>query len=153
MRPQLRVATASDEPFLWDMLYLALFVPPGEPALPRSVLHHAAIARYVDGWGNRTGDSGLIALVDGAPVGAAWLRYFPASDPGYGFVDERTPELSVAVLPTHRSMGIGSHLIQELLRNAHAVSLSCDPANPAWRLYVRFGFRPLPDGRTMLRRS
>jgi len=99
----------------------------------------------------RRGDLGLIALIDGAPVGAAWLRYFAASDPGYGFVDERTPELSIAVLPAHRGNGIGSSLMQGLLEGVHSTSLSCDPANPAWGLYVRFGFAPLPDGRTMLR--
>src|SRR5216683_4225921 len=58
------------------------------------LLREPAIARYVEEWGIRSGDSGLIALVDGAPVGAAWLRCFSASEPGYGFVDERTPELS-----------------------------------------------------------
>jgi len=133
------------------MLYLALFVPPGEPPLPRSVLGNPAIARYVDGWGTRSGDSGLIALVNGASVGAAWLRCFPASEPGYGFVDEGTPELSVAVLPAHRGKGIGSRLVDQLLQRVDATSLSCDPANPAWRLYIRLGFKPLPDGRTMLR--
>jgi len=148
---ELRTGTASDEPFLREMLYLALFVPPGAPPPPRSVLSAPTIARYVDGWGTRSGDSGLIALVDRSPVGAAWLRCFPASGPGYGFVDERTPELSVAVLPTYRGLGIGSHLIEGLLQSVPAVSLSCDPANPAWRLYIRLGFRPLPDGRTMLR--
>jgi len=114
-------------------------------------LRDPAIARYVDGWGTRSGDSGLIALVDSAGVGAAWLRYFPASEPGYGFVDERTPELSIAVLPAYRGKGIGSRLVERLLQGVHATSLSCDPANPAWRLYLRLGFEPLPDSRTMLR--
>jgi GNAT superfamily N-acetyltransferase len=147
----MRAATVSDEPFLWEMLYLALFVPPGQPPLPRSVLRERAIARYVEDWGRRNGDSGLIALVDGAPVGAAWLRYFSASEPGYGFVDERTPELSIAVLPAHRGKGIGFELIERLLERVHSTSLSCDPANPAWRLYARLSFEPLPDSRTMLR--
>ena len=151
MSCELRAATASDEAFLWEMLYLALFVPPGEPALPRSVLRDPAVARYVEDWGTRGGDSGLIALVDGAPVGAAWLRRFPASEPGYGFVDEGTPELSTAVLPAHRGNGIGSRLIKEVLEGVDSASLSYDPGNPAWRLYARFGFEVLPDGRTMLR--
>jgi GNAT superfamily N-acetyltransferase len=98
-----------------------------------------------------SGDSGLIALVQRVPVGAAWLRFFPASDPGYGFVDERTPELSVAVLATYRRKGIGSLLIDRLLQSVDPASLSCDPANPAWRLYIRLGLAPLEDGRTMLR--
>jgi GNAT superfamily N-acetyltransferase len=148
---ELRVATVSDQPFLWEMLYLALFVPPGEPPLPRSLLRTPTIARYVDRWGIRSGDSGLIALVDGAPVGAAWLPCFPASAPGYGFVDERTPELSIAVLPAHRCKGIGTRFLERLLQGVHATSLGCDPANASWRLYLRLGFEPLPDGRTMLR--
>ena len=151
MSCELRAATVSDESFLWEMLYLAIFVPTGKPPLPLSILRDPAIARYVEDWGIRSGDSGLIALVDGAPVGAAWLRYFPASEPGYGFVDERTPELSIAVLPAHRGKGIGSRLMERLLQGVDSSSLSCDPANPSWRLYVRLGFEPLPDGRTMLR--
>src|SRR5260370_39540959 len=105
-----------DEAFLWEMLYLALFVPPGEPPLPRSVLRDPAIARYVEGWGMRSGDSGLIGLDDGAPVGAAWLRCFPASGPGYGFLAGRTPALSVAVLPAHCGQGIVSRPLETLLR-------------------------------------
>ncbi len=151
MRVEMRAATASDEPFLWEMLYLALFVSPGEPPLPRSILRDRGIARYVEDWGIRNGDSGLIALVDGVPVGAAWLRCFPASEPGYGFVNERTPELSIAVVPAHRGKGIGFALIERLLEVFPSVSLSCDPANPAWRLYARLGFEPLPNSRTMLR--
>ena len=151
MSCELRAATVSDESFLWEMLYLAIFVPTGKPLLPRSILRDPAIARYVEDWGIRSGDSGLIALVDGAPVGAAWLRCFPASEPGYGFVDERTPELSLAVLPAHRGKGIGSRLMERLLQGVDSTSLSCDQANPSWRLYVRLGFEPLPDGRTMLR--
>ena len=151
MSLELRAANILDEPFLWEMLYLALFIPAAEPPLARSVLRNPEIARYVDGWGTRCRDTGLIALVDNSPVGAAWLRWFPASDPGYGFVDESTPELSVAVLPAHRGKGIGSLLLERLLDGVPATSLSCDPANPAWRLYLRLGFKSLPDGRTMLR--
>jgi GNAT superfamily N-acetyltransferase len=134
------------------MLYLALFVAPGQPALPRSVLRDPRVARYVDGWG-APGDRGLIARVDGVEVGAAWVRYFTAGEPGYGFVDERTPELSVAVLAAYRGKGIGTQLVELLVEGVPSISLSCDPANPAWRLYLRLGFEPRPDGRTMLRNS
>jgi GNAT superfamily N-acetyltransferase len=151
MNCSLRTAVVSDEPFLLEMLYLALFVPPGEPLLSRSVLGDPAIARYVESWGTGARDRGLIAVVDRMPVGAAWQRCFRASEPGYGFVNEEIPEVSIAVLPAYRGRGIGSRLLEELLRGADATSLSCDPANPAWRLYRRLGFDPLPDGRTMLR--
>ncbi len=151
MNCKLRAATATDEAFLFEMLYLAVFVPPGGCPLPRSVLAEPSIARYVAGWGTRSGDAGLIAMVEGEPVGSAWLRRFPAFEPGYGFVDEMTPELSVAVMPDYRGKGIGTLLVARLLDGVPAASLSCDPENPAWRLYMRLGFEPLPDGRTMLR--
>ena len=148
---ELRAASLDDELFLREMLYLALYVPEGAPQLPRSVLNDPLVSRYVDEWGHRPGDRGLIALTDGVRVGAAWLRLFPASDPGYGFVNESTPELSIAVLPEYRGRGVGSALLKELLRDVPAASLSCDPANPAWNLYLRFEFLPLGDGRTMVR--
>jgi hypothetical protein len=114
--------------FLWEMLYLALFVPPGQPPLPRSVLRDPAIAHYVEGWRMRSGDLGLIALVDGAPVGAAWLRYFAASDPGYGFVSESTPELSVAVLPGRRLEPHPNVVSPSKPRNPE----QCEPPTLAW---------------------
>ena len=152
MNLQLRAALKADEPFLREMLYLALFVPAGHDPLPRTVLNEPSIARYVDGWGTWEGDRGLIAMVDGRTVGAAWLRLFPASDPGYGFVSEQIPELSVAVEPEHRGRGIGTVLIERVIEDAGAVSLSCAPSNPARRLYNRLGFEELADGRTMVRR-
>ncbi len=87
-----------------------------------------------------------IVAEDGPPVGAAWLRLLPEQDPGYGFVDEQTPELSIGVAPSHRGRGIGSLLLEALIEAAreqryHALSLSVEPDNPARRLYERHGFR------------
>ena len=145
-----RSATTNDAPFLREMLYLALFVRPGSLSYPRSILDDPAIERYVRGWGTRPGDDGIIALADAVPVGAAWLRLFAADTPGYGFVDEATPELTIAVLPQYRNRGIGAGLVTRLQERVPAISLSCDPENPAWRLYLRTGFEPLTDRRTLL---
>ena len=79
-----RAATAADEPFLREMLWLAYnwrdqtvaadHWP--DPDGPR---------RYVEGFG-RPGDGGVIAEAGGEPAGAAWYRLLPADDAGYGYV-------------------------------------------------------------------
>jgi ribosomal protein S18 acetylase RimI-like enzyme len=142
---RIRLATPDDEPLLWEMLYLALFVPPGSPPYPREVVQTPDLARYVRRWG-REHDLGAVALhpTQGEPIGAAWLRLWAPDDRGYGYWDAETPELSMAVVPAHRGQGVGSRLLEHLLRAAdehhQAVSLSVSADNPALRLYRRFGF-------------
>ena len=80
-----------------------------------------AIAHYIDGW---TPDQvGLICLVDDTPVGAAWVRNLPASDPGYGFVAPGIPELVIAISPHHRQQGLGGYLLESLLDTCSANGL------------------------------
>jgi ribosomal protein S18 acetylase RimI-like enzyme len=139
-----RVAAPDDEPTLREMLYLAVYVPPGSPAPDYSVIDQPELARYVSGWGRR-GDDGLIAVAsNGDAVGAAWLRLWSEEDHGYGFIDIWTPEVSVAVRPDARGRGVGTQLLQRLLQRAaesyDSLSLSVSVQNPAIRLYQRLGF-------------
>ena len=102
------------------------------------------LSRYVESWG-RTGDVALIAMDAGHRVGAAWFRLFRESAPGYGFVDEQTPELTIAVVPSRRQHGVGRELIAELLTRAAAdghaaISLSVEKDSPAVAFYERHGF-------------
>jgi ribosomal protein S18 acetylase RimI-like enzyme len=102
------------------------------------------LTRYVDNWG-RAGDLAIIAHETGNRVGAAWFRLFPASEPGYGFVDEQTPELSIAVVPSRRRHGLGQELMDALLDAAReagheTVSLSVEADSPAVAFYERNGF-------------
>ena len=153
-----RPITSSDLLFLEEMLYQAIYVPPGQPVPPRAVLALPEVRQYIEGWG-RAGDLGLLALDGETPAGAAWLRLFSSRTPGYGYVDAYTPELSIALLPAYRQQGIGSRLLEQLLAAAQeqyaAVSLSVASENPAQRLYARLGFQVV-DGHngsvTMLRR-
>jgi ribosomal protein S18 acetylase RimI-like enzyme len=129
----------------------------------RDMLHHAyywrerspeegpgPVARYVKGWG-RPGDTSVIAVSDGFSVGAAWYRLFTRTVPGYGFVDERTPELAIATVPSVRKRGVGAAMFDTLLERAAeeghpAISLSIDKANEAAiRWYEKRGFRPLEE--------
>ena len=112
----------------------------------RDILHNPDIAHYVLGW-PRAGDIGVVAA-DGDPVGAAWLRFFAPTDPGFGFVADTIPELSIGVVRPRRGQGVGGRLLDALLTAAgaagiDAVSLSVERDNPARRLYERLGFRPV----------
>ena len=141
----IRPLASKDEPFLWEMLYQALHVPKGQPVLPREVIHLPELARYVQGWGQQPGDCGFLAsnVTTGQPVGAAWLRLLVSENKGYGYVDDDTPELSIAVLPEYRDQGIGTELLTCLIGSVSghsSISLSISEGNPAFRLYEQFGF-------------
>jgi ribosomal protein S18 acetylase RimI-like enzyme len=140
-----RRGTAQDVRFLRDMLHHAYYWKeraPDEGPGP--------VQLYVKAWG-RPGDTAVIALVDGFPVGAAWFRLFRASAPGYGFVDEQTPELAIAVVPSSRGMGVGSALLEALLERAReegfaGLSLSVDRHNgAAIALYEHHGFSAVEE--------
>ena len=139
-----RRAAVRDVRFLRDMLHHAFYWREGQ-----SVNEEQPVYRYVYNWGRR-GDAGVILLEDGFPVGAAWYRLFREAEPGYGFVDERTPELAIAVVPSRRGRGYGDKLLSALITRAReqghaALSLSVDRGNPAIRLYERYGFRPVRE--------
>jgi ribosomal protein S18 acetylase RimI-like enzyme len=155
MLVHLRPLTADDAAFLREALYQAIFVLPGEAPPPRSLIDQPELAQYMSGFGGQVGDVGVVALVEATPIGAAWARLIR----GYGYVDDQTPELSIAVLPGYRGQGVGEQLLYALfdsLRPSYnQVSLSVQTANPAHRLYQRLGFqiaRDDGDSWLMLRR-
>ncbi|HWH04878.1 MAG TPA: GNAT family N-acetyltransferase [Gaiellaceae bacterium] len=138
----IRKAGPQDARFLRDMLRHALYWRERVPG--------SRVSRYVRGWG-RPGDTAVIALEGGFAVGAAWYRLFRSDEPGYGFVDEQTPELAIAVVPSKRGRGIGEQLLEALLERARAdghewLSLSVEPQNPSVKLYERFGFEVVEQG-------
>jgi ribosomal protein S18 acetylase RimI-like enzyme len=142
-----RAARPDDQGFLWEMLYAAIFVPPGDDPPPRTILGDPHLAHYVDAMGSRPGDSAWIAeSPEGTRVGALWLRRLPNGDPGYGFVDADTPELGIAVTAAHRGAGIGTLLMTTALAATGRCSLSVDRRNPAARLYERLGFVVVSEG-------
>ncbi|HEX8774715.1 MAG TPA: GNAT family N-acetyltransferase [Pyrinomonadaceae bacterium] len=140
----MRPLSPSDQPFLWDMLYQSLYVPNGYPPFDRSVLDHPDIAKYVRAWG-REHDSGFVAIDEnGRPIGAIWLRLLKGEEKGFGYVDDKTPELGMAVLPAYRGQGIGTSLLSCLIESVEDIyeniSLSVAAENPALHLYERLGF-------------
>ncbi len=144
MNSIIRPLKLEDEPFLWEMLYQAIHLPKGQATLPREIVQIPELARYVQGWG-RKGDFGFLGsnTIAGQPIGAVWLRLPIGEYKGYGYVDDDTSELSIAVLPGYRGQGVGTQLLTHLFTSEYgqlSLSLSVSVDNPAVRLYKRFGF-------------
>ena len=148
----IRHALPSDQAFLEETLYQSLYVPEGHQPFAREVTRRPELARYVEDWG-KVGDLALIATDTdrGLSVGAVWLRLLKGEAGGYGYVDDRTPELGIAVLPDYRGQGVGRGLLGHLFRNATtyaAISLSVSKGNPAINLYQKLEFRSVHEDDT-----
>jgi ribosomal protein S18 acetylase RimI-like enzyme len=141
----IREGTPLDGPFLEAMLYEAFFWRSGsERPLLSEMRCRAEFSMLLAGWG-RAGDRAQIAEYAGAAAGAAWFRLWTPDVHSYGFVDEQTPELGLAVVPDARGRGIGRALLRAAIAVAISagfpgLSLSVDPENPARRLYESEGF-------------
>jgi GNAT superfamily N-acetyltransferase len=149
----IRKGSPADVPFMRSMLAHAYAwrVNQFEAEIP--------LTRYVDNWG-REGDVAVIATEGGHRVGAAWLRRFKTSEPGYGFVDEQTPELTIAIVPSRRRHGVGQELLNALLDRAReeghrTLSLSVEADSPAVAFYERNGFEEVgeSEGGLVMRRA
>ncbi|MEG4804424.1 GNAT family N-acetyltransferase [Microcoleus sp. ARI1-B5] len=148
--------TQEDEPFLWQMLYEAAHMAAEGESTVQTVVNHPLIAKYVQNWG-RANDLGFAAIeLNGSqPLGAAWLRLFTEDDKGFGWVDDTTPELAIAVLPEYTNQGVGTQLLARLLSAAkvsyRSVSLSVRSSNRALSLYERSGFKVIEGSETINR--
>jgi ribosomal protein S18 acetylase RimI-like enzyme len=146
----IREAETSDLPFLEEMLYEAFFWDGGSdrPSLIE-MRTRPEFYTLLEGWG-RAGDVAFVAGAAGVAAGAAWFRLWTPEAHSYGFVDDQTPELGLAVARPVRGRGIGRQLLRTLIESAEqhaypALSLSVAPSNPARRLYEAEGFRKVGE--------
>jgi ribosomal protein S18 acetylase RimI-like enzyme len=157
----IRPAGPQDLGFLKAMLYEAAAWNPDWPR-ERTIaaLADPLLERYHHDW-PRPGDAGLVAELEGEPVGAAWYRLYTEDEPGFGFVDEKTPELGIAVVPLHRRKGIGWTLLRALMVQARedgyrSLSLSVAVHNRSRMMYERAGFEKVredADGESWVMRA
>jgi GNAT superfamily N-acetyltransferase len=80
-----------------------------------------------------------LVLLDGAPVGRL-------------YVHRRASEIrlvDISLIPELRGKGVGSALLRELMAEAEAagkpLTIHVEKYNPAMRLYLRLGFKPIED--------
>jgi ribosomal protein S18 acetylase RimI-like enzyme len=115
-----------------------------EQMSPGEAMLRPDLAKYLGGfpWPD---DLGVLAAVDGRDVGAAWARKLSSAAPGYGWVSDDIPELTIGVDPVARGRGVGHALLDALILRvraaAPALSLSVEDGNTAARkLYESAGF-------------
>lgn len=141
----IRAIGRDDAEFLWEMLYWAAHVDEDAGVTRDDIRLDPDLVGHVVDWG-RDGDVGVIAEERDGAVGAAWLRLFVPGVSDYSvYVDDRTPELVIAISPGLEGRGIGSLLLSALFDVADRLHpstvLSVRSTNPALRLYERFGYR------------
>lgn len=153
-----RAATANDQPLIARALFAAWqWRQPWDEDAFNDHLKAGSPDSYVDDFGRRPGDGGVIAeeLSGVAPVfaGAAWYRFFTDVDHRAGFVAEDVPELSIAVEPVVRGRGLGRTLLLALMdlamsHNVRGLSLRVSGENTVARaLYESLGFEVVCDHR------
>lgn len=147
----IRPATQADGAFLGDMVVEAANWRQGGAQPKHQVMTSTDHSRYLSGW-MRPGDAGLVGLdAYGEPIGAAWYRMLPRSDPGFGYVGTGVPELIIGVRPIWRAHGLGRALLHGLCDQARAqgygrISLSVERENFATTLYRSEGFAVTQSG-------
>lgn len=133
---------ASNAALLSNFLYEAIFVPSGMQSPSRDILADPQLQVYVQDFGKQTGDFGLFAEVEGVIAGAVWARIME----DYGHIDNETPSLAIALYKEYRGKGVGTALLQAMLKllqehGYEQVSLAVQKENYAVKLYTACGFR------------
>ena len=94
-------------------LYEAIFIPEGVPAPPKEIINQPELQVYVKDFGKNKGDLCLVAEANNEVVGAVWVRIMN----DYGHIDEETPSLAISLLKEYRNYGIGTNLMEQMLKN------------------------------------
>ena len=146
MKTELRELRNDETELLKEFLYEAIFIPEGTEPLERSIVELPELAVYYDRFGDGEADCGIVAEHDGKAIGAVWARVMN----DYGHIDNNTPSLAISLYREYRGKGIGSLLLDEMLKMLKArgysqLSLAVQKANYAVRMYEKAGFRKVDE--------
>jgi ribosomal protein S18 acetylase RimI-like enzyme len=148
VKPKIYTMTSEHYSCLKEFLYQAIYIPYGEKLPSREIIKRPEIHVYIEDFGSKKGDLGVVAEQNGQIIGACWTRIIPA----YGHINDDTPELAISILPEFRGLGIGTRLMKRifklLISNGYKkTSLSVQKNNPAFRFYKRLGYKILGDNK------
>lgn len=139
----------SEYSLMEDIMYEAIYHPDPANPYPKDVIYLPPVRIYWDNWGEGKDDHCLVAIVKDEIAGAVWIRTFPG-EISYGYVDEQTPEIAIALFREYRNKGIGTRMMEQMTalmktEGYARVSLSIAKGNPALRLYERLGFKIIDE--------
>ncbi len=142
----IRSISEKEYSLLENFLYEAVFVPKGMPAPPKSIINQPELQLYITDFGKKEDDIGLVAEVDNKIVGAVWVRIMN----DYGHIDNDTPSFAISLYKEYRGFGIGTALMQEMLRTLKGkgykqASLAVQKANYAVKMYKKVGFEVVDE--------
>lgn len=113
------------------------------------ILRDPHLFRYTEFRPER-GDFGFVVRDRSEWVAVVWLLFLDHRAPGYGFLRDGLPELSITTRKEYRGRGHGRALLEAAIAEARsrrldAIVLSVESGNPARGLYARLGFVSTPD--------
>lgn len=127
-------------------LYEAIFIPEGMEAPPKEIIRRPELQIYVSDFGKQKGDVCYVAETSEQIVGAVWARIMK----DYGYVDDKTPSIAIALLKDYRNYGIGTELMKRIIlvlkeQGYKQVSLSVQKMNYAVQMYKQVGFEIIDE--------
>ena len=138
-------------PFLREMLYEAVFWRDSvnKPSFEEG-LAYPDVSNALADWGERDGDTAVVAAINSIPVGAAWYRFWTGSNFTRGYIDKNIPVLGIGVHSDYRHQGLGRKMVRWLIdhaskRSIQKISLSVSKDNYAINLYRQEGFVEYAD--------
>lgn len=145
----IREIKPTEIPLLADFLYEAIFQPDEQKRLPRDVIEQPELQVYIENFGGPD-DHCLIAECDDKTIGAVWTRIMAGEVPGFGNVDDETPEFAISLYPQYRNRGIGTALMKRMLQHLKTkgyrqVSLAVQKDNYALSMYQAVGFSVIDE--------
>lgn len=140
MIPTLYFLRSSEQKIATDMLHYAYRLD----EVGKRVEDVLQLETYSKFYGLSSKDLGLYALSEHKIAGAAWLRLLKEDDNANGFIDEKTPVLTIGIKPDFRAKGIGSAMLEQLFLESGAlferISVSVLKSEKALSFFKKHGF-------------
>ena len=126
-------------------LYEAIFQRNNEELLPRDIIKNPELQVYIEEFGKES-DYCLVAEYEKEIIGCVWVRILSGKIKGFGNIDDNTPEIAISILKDFRGYGIGSSLMNSMLKllrdnGFKKASLAVQKDNYALKMYQNIGFQ------------